>query len=82
VTRVSNMTQAGIGLTAVGAILRFAINLESPVVAVDIIGVILMVAGVFMILLGLFSATGKTRTERSVSPDGGHVVEETHHTGL
>lgn len=81
-TRISSMTQAGIALTAIGAILRFAINLDSPIVAVDIIGVILMVAGVVMVLLGLFSGSGKTRTERLVSPDGGHVVEETHHTGV
>jgi hypothetical protein len=68
-------------LLAVGAILVFAVNAAVDNVNVVAVGVILMIVGaiglVASILRGSFYGF---RSERHVSPDGRHVVEQTHTT--
>lgn len=60
----------GIFLIAVGAILRFATNLDVQDVSVDTVGLILMIAGAAGILLGLLQEMlwrdRATRRERVV----------------
>jgi len=43
----------GIALVVIGAILAFAINLENAVVDLDLIGYILMGAGVLVFIIGI-----------------------------
>jgi hypothetical protein len=68
-------------LIAIGAILAFAVNAAVDNVNLVVVGVILMVVGgiglVASIMRGSF---GGFRSERHVSPDGRHVVEQTHTT--
>jgi hypothetical protein len=47
-------TATGIFLLAVGAILKFAINASIQGINLDVVGVILMLAGGVIILFGLF----------------------------
>jgi len=52
----------GIVLFVIGAILTFAVNIELEAVNLDLIGYILMGAGVVVVLLGLiFMATRRGR---------------------
>jgi hypothetical protein len=68
-------------LIAIGAILAFAVNAAVDNVNLVVVGVILMVVGaiglVAAVLRGSFYGF---RSERHVSADGRHVVEETHTT--
>ena len=50
-------TATGIFLIAVGAILKFAINASVQGIDINVIGVILMVAGAAIVLLSLFYET-------------------------
>jgi hypothetical protein len=61
----------GIFLIALGAILRFAVNADIEGVSLDVIGNILMVAGIAVAVLSLFFVTvyrdrGVARGERVV----------------
>lgn len=56
----------GIVLFVIGAILTFAINVEIEAVNLDLIGYILMGAGVVVALLGLIFMT--TRRRRDAQP--------------
>jgi uncharacterized protein DUF6458 len=68
-------------LIAVGAILAFAVNAAVDNVNLVTVGVILMVVGGLGLILSLMRGTFTGfRSERHVSPDGRHVVEETHTT--
>jgi hypothetical protein len=76
---------AGIGLVlvALGAVLRYAVTAEATGVDLDVVGVILMATGAVGFVLGLFEGKfRKSRTERHVSTDGGHVVEQSETSGL
>ena len=73
----------GIFLIVVGAILTFAIDREAEGVDIDAIGWILMAGGGLALLVALFQAAAWSSwrnrhyvTERHVSPDGEHYVEE------
>lgn len=77
------MAAIGIVLIALGAVLRYAITAEASGIDLDIVGMILMVTGGAGFVLGLFEgAFRKTRTERHVSSDGHHVIEEESTSGL
>ncbi len=66
-------------LIAVGAILTFAVNVVVDEVELVTIGVIMMVVGGLGLLIAMVTGSFRGfRTERHVSPDGRHVVEETH----
>jgi len=62
---------ASIFLIAVGAILKFAVNVSSSSIDLDVIGVILMAAGAIGLLISLFLYT--TATSRRAN--GTRVVE-------
>lgn len=69
---------SGIGLFVVGAILAFAVNIETGVVDLDLIGYILMGAGLVIFIIGLVLMTRRrqsTATTRSaVDPASGEQV--------
>ncbi|HEU4739743.1 MAG TPA: DUF6458 family protein [Solirubrobacterales bacterium] len=67
---------AGIFLIAVGAILKFATNFHVQGVAIDTIGVILMIAGAAGLILGLFQELVWSRRARPVAPGEVPPVEE------
>lgn len=74
----------GIILVVAGAILAFAVNAAVENVDLVTIGWILMVGGAVSLIAGAvrgasFMSTGKQKftTERHMSPDGQHYVEET-----
>jgi hypothetical protein len=71
----------GIFLIALGAILRFAINADIEGVSLDVIGNILMVAGIAVAVLSLFFVTvyrdrGAARGDRVVERRETHT--DTH----
>jgi len=73
----------GIVLIVAGAIFTFAIDRHADGVNIDAIGWILMIGGGISLLVALFQAVAwnswRNRhyvTERHVSPDGEHYVEE------
>lgn len=72
----------GLSLTmiAAGAILRFAVADGVEGVDLSTLGLILMVVGGVGVLLSVMRRPRfHTHTERAVSPDGRHVVED-HYT--
>lgn len=80
---------AGIGLLLLvcGAIVRWAISDQVENTDLDMLGLILMGGGALALLIALIQAMGRMsasrrhlQTERIVSPDGTHVVEETRST--
>jgi hypothetical protein len=77
------MTAIGIILIAIGAVLRYAITAETSGVDLDMVGLILMATGGVGFLLGIFEGKfRRNRSERHVSSDGQHVVEESETSGL
>ena len=73
----------GILLLVAGAIITFAIQRQAEGLDIEAIGWILMAGGVVSLLVAAFQAAAwnssrnrRFHTERHVSPDGGHVVEE------
>ena len=64
----------------IGAILVWGVDLVADGVNLDVIGVILMIAGAVALVVGLFTSGfgfgTRMRTERHVSGDGRHVVED------
>jgi Domain of unknown function (DUF6458) len=73
-----NMAVLGLLLVAIGAILAFGINVLVDGVDLVAIGVILMGVGAVGFVAGLLRGAFGVRsyTERAVSPDGRHLVEE------
>ncbi len=74
----------GIILIVAGAILAFAIEREAEGVDLVQIGWIMIIGGGLALLVAIVQAAGlmsmsksKMRSERHVSSDGQHVVEET-----
>lgn len=77
------MTAAGLVLVALGAILRYAITVETSGINLDVVGVILMATGAVGFVLGLFEGKfRKSRTERHMTSDGRHTIEESESSGL
>lgn len=69
----------GIVLIVIGAILVFALNLDVSWVDLDLVGYILMGAGVVVLLLGLILLTRRRRVDsssRTIDPAGGERVTE------
>ena len=69
----------GIVLIVIGAILVFALHVEVPWVDLDLVGYILMGAGVVVLLLGLVLLTRRRRIDsvsRTVDPTGGERVTQ------
>ncbi len=69
----------GIVLIVVGAILVFALNVDVVWVDLDLVGYILMGAGVVVLVLGLVLLTRRRRVDsvsRTVDPAGGERVIE------
>jgi hypothetical protein len=57
----------GIGLFVVGAILAFAIHLNNAVVSLQLIGYILMAAGVIVFIIGLVFMLRKRQSVTTVT---------------
>ena len=74
------MNALSILFIAIGAILAFAVNVVTDSVDLFAIGVILMIVGGIGLFVGLLRGSWGFRTERHVSSDGRHVVEETRET--
>ncbi|QPZ39759.1 DUF6458 family protein [Paramicrobacterium chengjingii] len=74
---------AGIFLLAIGAILTFAVNIEVQFVDLDMIGYILMAAGVLVVVLGIVLAFRKRRTvvtrQQGVDRRTGQRYDTTEH---
>ena len=77
---------AGLGIILIiaGAILAFGVEQAVEGFDLQAIGYILMVGGAISLLVAAIQGLGwmsrsrrNVQTERIVSPDGGHVVEET-----
>lgn len=69
----------GIVLIVIGAVLVFALHVEVPWVDLDLVGYILMGAGVVVLLLGLVLLTRRRRIDsvsRTVDPAGGERVTQ------
>lgn len=75
---------AGIALFVIGAILVFAVNVEIEYVDLDMIGYILMGAGVVVFLIGIVLMLRRRRTEsvtRVSDPAAGERVTRTDTSG-
>lgn len=75
----------GIILIVAGAIIAFGITTAVDNVNLEVVGYVLMAGGALSLLVGAIQGLGwmsrsnhKIETERHVSPDGTHYVEETH----
>jgi hypothetical protein len=80
---------AGLGIILIiaGAIVAFGVEQAVDGFDLQAIGYILMIGGAISLLVAAIQGMGwmsrsrhKVQSERHVSPDGGHVVEETHTT--
>ncbi|WP_207344833.1 DUF6458 family protein [Arthrobacter sp. E3] len=76
---------AGILLVVIGAILRFALNIQLAWIDLNLVGNILMAAGALVFVLGLiftFRRRRSTTTRRTTvgRPDGENVVRRTDRT--
>jgi len=69
---------AGIALIVIGAILAFAINVDTGWVDLDLIGYILMGAGVVVVLIGIVLLARGRRTNsvtrETIDPESGQRV--------
>lgn len=74
------MSRLGIGLLVVGAILAFAIGLSTDIANIQLIGYIMMGAGLLALIIGMVQGGNvggnKITTKRQTSDDGTTVVEE------
>jgi len=70
---------AGIGLLVIGAILAFAVNVETEWVDLTMIGYILMAAGLVGIIIGIVLMARRSRTDTVsrtvIDPASGERVE-------
>ena len=68
----------GIALFVIGAILAFAINVDVPYVNLDLIGYILMGAGVLIFLIGIIMLmrrrSSESTTRSAVDPASGERI--------
>lgn len=78
------MVVLGVLLIVIGAIISFAIDTAVDGVDLEVLGYIVMAGGVLALVAGAIQGAGmmsmgrnRMRSERHVSPDGNHVVEET-----
>lgn len=72
-------------LIAVGAILAFAVEADIPFLSLDIIGYILIAAGIFGLIWVLIAANRSRTTETRTLHDpqtGEHVTRSRSHDGL
>jgi len=74
----------GIFLVVIGGIIAFAVNTVVDGVDLQVLGWIIMGGGAIAVVAGAIQGAGmmsmtrnRMRSERHVSPDGKHVVEET-----
>jgi hypothetical protein len=72
----------GVLLIAIGAIVAFALNVSVNEVDLRTVGWILMAVGAVAVVAGLLrdGPFWRVRSERHVSADGRHVVDETRTT--
>lgn len=56
---------AGIVLIVIGAILLFAVQADLPFVSDDVLGIILIVAGILAVILALVLNAQRTRTKHT-----------------
>ena len=70
---------SGIALFVIGAILAFAVNVETSFVDLDLIGYILMGAGFVVFIIGIIMMARKrqtsTTTRSAVDPNSGEAVQ-------
>jgi membrane-bound ClpP family serine protease len=70
---------SGIALFVIGAILAFAVNIEVAAIDLDLIGYILMGAGVIIFIIGIVMMARKrqtsTTTRSAVDPNNGEAVQ-------
>jgi len=78
------MAAIGIILIVAGAIIAWGVNAAVDGVDLQVIGYIVMAGGAIALLVAAIQAAGwwsrsttRMQTERHVSPDGRHYVEET-----
>ena len=68
----------GIALFVIGAILAFAVNVDVPYVNLDLIGYILMGAGVLIFLIGIIMLmrrrSSESTTRSAVDPASGERI--------
>lgn len=68
----------GIFLFVVGAILTFALNFETTFINLDLVGIILMVAGAVVFIISLILVTRRrsmsTETRSAVDPASGQRI--------
>jgi uncharacterized membrane protein YedE/YeeE len=75
------MTIGGsIALIVIGAILRFAISWSPAYIDLQLIGVILMIAGVVVLIISLVFLTRRRRVVTTRGPAGTEVYEERRYT--
>jgi uncharacterized membrane protein HdeD (DUF308 family) len=76
------MGALGIFLLAVGAVLTFALNVSVSEVDLAVVGWILMAVGALAVIAAIVrdAPFWSRRTERHVSADGRHVVDESRGT--
>lgn len=74
----------GVLLIVAGAIVTFAIDKAVEGVDLEVLGYIMMAGGALSLIIGAIQGAGlmnmgnrRMTSERLVSPDGNHVVEET-----
>lgn len=73
------MAALSLAFIALGAILRFAVSDGVEGVDLATMGLVLMVVGGLGFVFAMLRRTGvQSRSERVVSADGRHVVEESH----
>lgn len=74
------MAGLSIFFVALGAILMFGVTGEVEFVDLDVVGFVLVAVGIIGLLIHLVRRPSSvdTRSERVVSPDGRHVIEEQH----
>jgi uncharacterized membrane protein YedE/YeeE len=71
------MTIGGsIALIVIGAILRFAISWSPAYIDIQLIGLILMIAGIVVLIISLVFLTRRRRVVRTRGPAGTEVYEE------
>jgi hypothetical protein len=75
----------GILLIVAGAVITFAVDRQAEGVDLEALGWILMAGGALSLLISavigaswMSTRSQRVHTERHVSPDGAHLVEETH----
>ena len=74
----------GILLLAIGAVMAFATDVTVEGFDIETIGLILMAVGMLAVILATVQGHFwgfRTRTERTASTDGTHVVEQTRTEG-